>query len=387
MEYEFFERLLYEEESTTLDFKKQQYSFAKATEEQKSELLKDVLGFANAWRPSEAYILIGVEEVRGGRSNVIGIEKSDHLDDHALQQFVSNLTNRPVRFHYEAFGFEDKQVGIIHIEAQTRPLYLKNDYAKLKKDSVYVRRGSSTDPTKPATNDEIAQMGRTPELQSAELAIEFADIGSDGSLGTSLVWETEFCEMPKLKDIPPYETYELFQSPLYSANSIYYMEMAGYEYTRRLFRPVRLAVQNRGQVAADELRVEFSIPTEGQVLAIHSSEIPRAPKRQTNRFGLLNPSNIRPSSRQPGSLKIDKNSARIRVEVECGHLQPGRRIWSDIFYLARRKTGDIQFDGRVFAANLPQPKDFNLIVSVNVSNSALTVTDLRLLPEPEFNEG
>src|SRR5262245_22353300 len=154
-----FERLLYEEESTTLDFKKEQYRFAKATDEDKSELLKDILGFANAWRRSEAYILIGVEDVRGGRGNVVGIPATDQLDDHSLQQFVNNLTNRPVRFHYEAFGFEGKQVGVIRIEEQPRPLYAKRDYGKLKKNEVYVRRGSSTDPTKPASLDEIAQMG------------------------------------------------------------------------------------------------------------------------------------------------------------------------------------------------------------------------------------
>lgn len=66
MDKAFFERLLYEEESETLDFKSEQYRFVKATEEEKSELLKDILGFVNAWRRSEAYILIGVEEVRGG---------------------------------------------------------------------------------------------------------------------------------------------------------------------------------------------------------------------------------------------------------------------------------------------------------------------------------
>src|SRR5712691_2838959 len=113
-----FEQLLYEEESNTLDFKKEQYPFAKATEEEKAELLKDILGFANAWRRSEAYILIGVEDVRGGRGNVVGIPTNDHLNDHSLQQFVNNLTNRPVRFHYEAFGFEGKQIGIIRHEEQ-----------------------------------------------------------------------------------------------------------------------------------------------------------------------------------------------------------------------------------------------------------------------------
>ena len=90
---ELFERLLYEEEGTTIDFKKEQYRFVKATDEEKSELLKDILGFANAFRRSATYILIGVEEVRGGRSNVLGIDAADQLDDHAVQQFVNNLVN------------------------------------------------------------------------------------------------------------------------------------------------------------------------------------------------------------------------------------------------------------------------------------------------------
>ena len=90
----------------------------------------------------------------------LGIAANDHLPDHSLQQFVNNLTNRPVRFHYEAFAFEGKQVGVIKIEQQqARPLYLKCDYGKLKKIDVYVRRGSSTDPTKPALPEEIAAMG------------------------------------------------------------------------------------------------------------------------------------------------------------------------------------------------------------------------------------
>lgn len=175
-----FEQLLYEEESTTLDFKKEQYRFAKATEEEKSELLKDILGFANAWRRSEAYILIGVEDVRGGRGNVLGIAATDHLDDHSLQQFVNGPTNRPVRFHYEAFGLEGKQVGIIRIDKQqARPIFLKRDYGKLKQEAVYVRRGSSTDPTKPARPDEIAMMGRNsetdlvPELNGLSSEIQY----------------------------------------------------------------------------------------------------------------------------------------------------------------------------------------------------------------------
>ena len=138
MDAALFERLLFEEESTTLDFKKEQYPFAKASEDEKSELLKDILGFVNAWRRSDAYILIGVEEVRGARSKVLGI--ADHLQDHSLQQFVNNLTNRPVQFGYDALQFEGKQVGIVRIDQQLRPAFLKRDYGKLRKNEVYVHR-------------------------------------------------------------------------------------------------------------------------------------------------------------------------------------------------------------------------------------------------------
>src|SRR5258705_13954490 len=108
MNKELFERLLYEEEGPTLDFKKEQYRFVKASEDEKSEILKDILGFVNTWRRSEAYILIGVEDIRGERKHVVGIPATDQLDDHSLQQFVNNLTNQPVRFRYEAFQFEGK---------------------------------------------------------------------------------------------------------------------------------------------------------------------------------------------------------------------------------------------------------------------------------------
>jgi len=182
-----FERLLYEEESPTLDFKRDQYPFAKASDEEKSELLKDILGMANAWRRSEAFILIGVEDVRGGRSHVAGIAAGDHLADHSLQQFVNNLTNRPVRFGYEAIGVEGKQVGIIRVEQQPRPFYVKRDYGKLKKNEVYVRRGSSTDPTKPATIDEIAQMGHGAEVALVDLKGLDLEIDYNRKLAAHLV--------------------------------------------------------------------------------------------------------------------------------------------------------------------------------------------------------
>jgi len=151
-----FENLLYRGESEKLEFKVDQYSFTKGTDDEKSELLKDILAFANAWRDTDAYILIGVQESRSGKAAALGI--SAHLADHELQQFINSKTQRPIKFGYETLMFQGAQFGIIRIPVQDRPVHLLKPYGKLKANVVYIRRGSSTSEALP---DEICQMGQS----------------------------------------------------------------------------------------------------------------------------------------------------------------------------------------------------------------------------------
>jgi len=147
--------LLYQEESATLDFKEEQYRFVNESNEHiKSELLKDILAFANAWRESDAYILIGVREIKGGKSEIIGIDND--IDDASLQQFISKKTNRPLDFKYCTISIDEKTISCIQIPIQKRPFYIKKEYGKVKANTVYLRRGSSTDI---ATPDEVLDMG------------------------------------------------------------------------------------------------------------------------------------------------------------------------------------------------------------------------------------
>lgn len=60
MNTDLIETLLYQPESPSLDFKDAAYPFAGATEEQKGEMLKDILAFLNSWRLGDAYIVMGV---------------------------------------------------------------------------------------------------------------------------------------------------------------------------------------------------------------------------------------------------------------------------------------------------------------------------------------
>lgn len=396
MDKELFERLLYEEESTTLDCKKEQYRFVKASEDEKSELLKDLLGFANAWRRSEAYILIGVEEVRGGRSSVVGITATDHLADHSLQQFVNNLTNHPMRFHYEAFGYEGKQVGIFRIELQARPIYLKRDYGKLEKEKVYIRRGSSTDPSKPASLEEVATMGQTVTPQSAELVVEFAHVERDDSLGPRFSWDAEFCEMPSPETIPDLSPprqqstlqigLSMYEDPVNRVNRNYFRELADFEFARRLFRPVRLLVRNVGEVGADNVRCELEIPVG---IGVHvTSHLPDAPTRRSSLFTTPTLADIMSASRRsPGHVTIDENDDRYRVEIDCGDLQPGRRMWSEVFYAGKRDSGVLELVGKLYGANLPRLKDFTLTIAVNITGTTMSIRELVHLPEPADQDG
>ena len=382
-----FEQLIYEEEGPTLDFKKEQYRFVKATDDEKSELLKDILGFANVFRRTEAFIVIGVKDVRGGRGNVVGLRVEDHLDDHALQQFVHNLTNQPVRFRYEAFEYDGKQVGIISIDLQIRPVYLKKDYGKLKRENVYVRRGSSTDPTKPASPDEIAQMRLGVSQHPAELLVEFADKDRDITLGATASWSTEYCEMPEvIPDQPkPRESgpFGMIDYRPSRHNPRYFRELAEHEFFRRIYRPVRLSAKNVGQVVASNVRIEITVPLNMGVAVIEASERPSPPKRESNWEDRLPIMPLKPAFRKnPGELGIVKNDDRYRIEIDCGSLQPGRQVYSEVFYIGTGQSGDICLNGMIFADNLPQPKDFHLTASVTVTQKSMTVDELRLLPEP-----
>lgn len=390
------EQLLYEEEGPTLDFKRAQYPFAKATDDEKSELLKDILGFANCWRRAEAFIMIGVEDVQGGRGIVHGI--SEHLQDHSLQQFVNNLTNRPLQFVYEACEIEGKQVGVIRIELQRRPVFLKRDFGKLKKGDVYVRRGSSTDPTKPADPDEIAHMGsgQTNDQKSASLCVEFADADRELCLGGHIPWQAEYCAMPNDDEIPIlekprpnlWESLYLgpshYGSPLEQFNSNYYKQLAFYTYIRRLARRIRLVVSNTGEAPAEDVRLEIVVPNNSGFGFFQPSALPTLPQRYVDYKRMLSSDTLAPTPRS--SVHVYSTSHELKLSIDFGDLQPGRKIWSDVIYMVVLNSGDLSIVGSMFSSSLPRPQAFSLSINELINKTKMTVEELTKLEEPADDE-
>lgn len=162
------ETLLEQNESVILDFKRKQYSFQEASNYEKSELLKDILAFSNSERKSDAFILIGVEENKDNKSKVIGVNK--HLNESNIQEFVNKKTNRPIMFSYNTMNYDNNKIDIISIPIQQRPYFIRKNFGKVKENTVYIRRGSSTDIADP---DEISKMisGLSSKLKEKRIQI------------------------------------------------------------------------------------------------------------------------------------------------------------------------------------------------------------------------
>ena len=162
--------LIEKDESDILDFKRDQYHFTKASNEEKSELLKDIIACSNALKPGEkAYIIVGVQEVKGGKNIVRGTDV--HFDDANLQQFVNYKTNRKVDFSYQVHLFESKKIDVICISPPKFPIYINKDFGKLREKVIYYRSGSSTRRT--TEPDEIARMAIERESLPKNIRLEY----------------------------------------------------------------------------------------------------------------------------------------------------------------------------------------------------------------------
>lgn len=267
---------------------------------------------------------------------------------------------------------------------------LKKNYGKLRQGEVYVRRGSSTDPTKPATPDEIAQMGfaageASPE---AQLLLEFASPDSDEVLGTSIPWRAELCEMPDADQLPNLE-YRKQNNPfgidtagLYSSlnyeelNSEYYREYWVHTFTQRLFRKVRFVLTNSGKVAANNARVELSVLPNNGVLMLPPHEMPDKPPRKRSRLNTSATHGIRPFHTPPGYIDINVGDDRHQLEMDCASIQPGRKIWSYDFFIGLTRTGKHILEAFAFAENLSEPRRFELTIDAEVSTTKMSAAQI-----------
>lgn len=368
------EQLLFENESPTLDFKRDQYAFEGASDPDKSELLKDILAFANSWRRTDAFILIGVDENPNGRSKVVGV--AIHLDDAKLQQFVNSKTQRPIHFSYYAAPHEGQSIGVIHIPPQERPIYLKANFGKLQKDAVYVRRGSSTAVAAP---DEIAKMGQSfsPDTTGTPvLKVDFFDAEKFVSLGSSVSVATENVLMPKPFEIPEYGRRHVesvlghsmsFSDPM--TNQEYWRESANASDFSHRYRCLDFVVSNSGHCVAHDVRLQIVVDDPADTMLFAES----APEKPSTHLSF--------QRAQEALSKVKSTVKRLDgkwlIEIPIGKIQPNSEArTTGCIYVGAKKDCTFTLRTSLRADNLPKPVSGELVVEVRPKTSSLSVQGL-----------
>jgi len=113
---------------------------------------------------------------------------------------------------------------------------------------VYIRLGSSTDPSQPATPDEIALMGQRATAKSAALTVAFGYPDLQEVIGNEILIESEYCEVPdgnEIHDLKPVEKAIGFDISMVqmlgeSLNPEYFRELACFEFYSKVLPPPSL---------------------------------------------------------------------------------------------------------------------------------------------------
>lgn len=366
---ETIETLLNMPESQTLDFKAAQYPIAGATNDQKSEIVKDILAFANAWKDSDAYILIGVKDEHTPPATVVG--GVTHMDDATLQELVNKKTNRAAQFEYIPLVYAGEAIAAIRIKKeQDRPLFLRKPFGRLKQNVVYVRRGSSTFEADP---DEVAKMGRVASTLSPMLSLQVRELHRRGTAGMRVTLLSKV-----LEEKPPISPDErarvralLPSSPLISTPSIAAIppeipfsggasrrEVCRFLREQALLRPIVVEVHNPTQVLALDVGVElrFSV-ADGLEVRAEPAEEPRGV------FDLVRPHALNRTS-------VSKADGEWHAWLHLGKIQPGTVATSDPLWIGSESPRTVTATASMLGDNF-SPIDSELSIVLEVEHAWL----------------
>ncbi len=273
---ELLDALRYQSEGTGLNFKMSQYRFVDASDYEKSELLKDILAIANAWRQGSGHIIPGFKDASPHPPEIIGI--TEHLDDASLQQFVQSKVKPKLNFHYEERIYKGKSIGIITIPEQTRPFYLIRAFGRSKSNVVYVRRGSSTDEAEPP---EIAEMVHI-DVGRGTARVELSILASTGDKLPDTVARRFF----RLEQLPDYQSpperlpYGLGPVSFERENREYWRQAAEYIKTNLSLIGLQFELANRSEFALSNVKLEISVSADDgqEVTLMAGADLPDEPQ-------------------------------------------------------------------------------------------------------------
>ena len=366
------EILLNKTEGDTLDFKSQQYALCHGSNEEKSELLKDILALANAWKETDAYIVIGVCETDGRADGITGV--TIHLADNDVQQFVNTKTNKPVIFSVETVQHGTVELDIIKVaRKQNRPVYCRRAYGKVKESAVYLRRGSSTAIADP---EEISAMGKADAAIQVRpiptLAIEFADPDRRLRFGLQTEVVSTTIENPSPKRRQTNESPRSIYDPIRIVDPLApkFSDWISYLKKSVFLQPLGFWVINTGISNITNARIDARLPRASGLVIVDRSEGPREPM-----YGLKTD-----FAHLHDSVVLYEEPDEFLIQFEYARLQPKSQSWSPgLVYVGATSSVDCECHVSVFADDLSNPMEFELTLHVNAIHRPFDQAELSKL--------
>lgn len=370
--------LRYKSEGTDIDFKSAQYRFVGGSENDKAEMLKDILAIANSWRDGNGYILLGFKDQRPHPAEVVGISGS--IDDAAMQQFVHGKVKPKLTFHYEEHLYDGKTVGVITIPKQKRSFYLSNPYGKLKSNVVYVRRGSSTDEAEPPeiAAMAIADSGRTEVNVDLSILTLHNDELPTSSAHRYLQFTEKFpnYESPR-RTLGPFDID--IRSPMSGDNRNFWREYAEYIQVSEAVIQMQFVLHNRSEVQLSNAKLEVLVePQQGQsVHLLAGTDLPEETSiKHDFTMGLRTLPEVLAS--QNPRLIVDENGNAPRCLVRFGSLLPGEEGWSvDTFAIVPSAPGKLLLRFRILAGEIATPIQMERVIDATGSVESLDFSSFK----------
>lgn len=145
-------KIKYDKESTSLDFKKKQY-----TKEKYDNFIKDVMSMANAPGNESRYIVIGVKEHLDGKKDFHSVD--NNIDIATYEQLIRNNIEPTINIEYTPLKFDSFNLGVFEIKNCIDPPYImKKDRQTIKKGDCFIRRGTQQEKMTRRDLDEMLEM-------------------------------------------------------------------------------------------------------------------------------------------------------------------------------------------------------------------------------------
>lgn len=300
----------------------------------------------------------------------MGVEH--HLDDADLHQFVNQKTQKPVDFQYLAFEFESKPVGILAIPIQKRPVYLLNDFGRVKANTVYLRDSSST---RIASPDEIAGFGAESSITSpSALELEWGDEVTRDRISTIRVINPVVLDPLEPESIMPAPEPRKFGFPrAFEEPRSYYEDLIEYTRTMLMVRPLFFSLRNSNATTARQIRFE------GEIIADGLIEVrDKLPERPRTRLAFASDSSYFATPRpRPTNIQVQSLPDRFRVWTEFGDVRPNEEVWTTSpLWAGSPQSVLARLEGELIGDDLPSPISCSLQLRIDNQHRMMTQADV-----------